>query len=147
MNISLREIKQNDKNLLLTWRNDPSIYLLGGLQRKVTSEEHNIWFPKLLEDKKSLNFIITQSQDIGQLRLSFIEKNTYQITIFFIEKYREMGLGSQLLKTIQDTVLKKGQKIIAEVLRGNITSLHFFTKNDFTIKVRGEKLMTLEKII
>tara|TARA_R110002095_G_scaffold71253_1_gene60703 strand:- start:1219 stop:1662 length:444 start_codon:yes stop_codon:yes gene_type:complete len=147
MNVSLREIQKKDKDLLLTWRNDPSIYLLGGQQRKVTLEEHNMWFPKLLEDEKSFNFIITHGQDVGQLRLSFIEKDVYKITLFFIEKYRKMGLGTQTLKAIQDTVLERGQKIIAEILKENSASLYFFTKNDFIVKLKSERLMTLEKTI
>ena len=147
MSISLRKIEKKDKSLLLHWRNDPSIYLLSSQKRKVTLEEHDRWFPKLLEDDKSLNFIVTQDQDIGQLRLSFIEMNTYQITMFFIEKYRKMGLGSDVLQIVEKTILKKGDKVIADVLSENISSQNFFLKNGFRIKNKRENMIVLKKSI
>ncbi len=148
MSLLLKRIEQSDADTLFLWRNDPSIWPLGSEKRKVTREEHDIWFQNVLSDLRSFNFIIiNDTVKVGQVRLNFVTEGVYKISIFLLSQFRGKNIGSQVLSYLIQNVLEKNQSILADVSIDNSTSKCFFIKNGFLIIDNDENHYYLKKTI
>lgn len=148
MDLQLKKIEKSDENLLLEWRNSPSIVALGALKKTVSQEEHSAWIERILSDLHSYYFLIIKDGiKCGQARLELVSPKNYQISIYLIEKFQGKKIGSFVLELLSRDVLHKNDVIIAKVIKENLISKNFFTKNGFYIdEFDGQKddsLLTL----
>lgn len=146
MFIVLKKVEKIDAEILLGWRNTPSIVVLGNLARKVTLEEHAAWMERILSDIEGHYFIIVKDDiKCGHVRLELIEPKKYQISIYMLEHFRSKGIGSVVLELLFNSVLHDNESIIAKVLLDNANSQRFFEINGFNVLDQDSKLITYVK--
>lgn len=111
MEITLRKARSSDSEIILAWRNEPSTIPWMGNKRALSSDEHQAWFTKMLDDPDCLFFIIEISGNpVGQLRYhrndtSF--ENTARVSLNLTEKMHGKGIATR--------AFKKGSELVKEL--------------------------------
>ena len=102
-------------------------------KKKIKYSDHKSWFVKSLKLNNIKTFILYYEKfKIGYIRTSFFKKKSAIISIIIETKYRKFGLGSYYLNKTIKTIKKFNiNKAYAEVLKNNLSSNIFFTKNNF----------------
>lgn len=132
MSVLLKKIDGSDLDILYTWRNDPSIYTLSATQQKVSRKEHEQWFKQITLDQKSFNYIILYNDaKCGSVRLTYIEENTYRISIYLINEFQGKNIGSKVIFILFKEIVPENASVVADILKDNIKSYNFFIKNNF----------------
>lgn len=92
---TLRELVSNDKNMLLEWRNLPEVTKYMYTEHFITSEEHERWFQKILQDTSCRYWIICcDGEDVGLVNLYNIDlKNQRCHWAFYIASANTRGKG------------------------------------------------------
>lgn len=126
--------------IIWEWRNDPITRKMSINNKKISWEEHSVWFKKKLLDKNSKVYIgEEEGVAFGFLRFDNCEykKLTYKVSINLCPSFRGRGLGKTLLsggikKLIADE--KNCKFILASVKKDNVKSIKLFESLDFKIK-------------
>ncbi len=133
--MKLRQIKEDDKDLLFNWRNMDQIVALSSTQRKVEYTEHSKWFSSVLNSDNILAFIIeNDSQNsIGHLRFEKYNNNECTITVYLVPSRTGKGLGTEaILKgCIVASKRLNISKVIANVRTENLAGQSAFKKAGF----------------
>jgi UDP-4-amino-4,6-dideoxy-N-acetyl-beta-L-altrosamine N-acetyltransferase len=130
--ISLREVRDDDKQILRNWRNLPEVSLYMYNDHIITPEEHEEWFRTALKDPKRKYWIIVyDNRDVGLVNLYDIDaKNRRCYWAFYLadQATRGKGLGGFVEFRILEHVFKemKLEKLCCEVLAPNsaVVDLH-----------------------
>lgn len=139
----LRDVNENDCDLLFTWANDDEVRNNSFNTEKISYDEHRAWFKNALQDEKCRQFILVynpdneQSIDVGQIRLNIKDDNSAEIDYSIASDYRTMGFGKVLINLICRKVNDSYPQIhllIASVKPGNIASKKVFLDNGFSEK-------------
>ncbi len=89
----LREVVAADRETLFRWRNLPEMIALSGSRRAVAWEEHCAWFPRLLEGRDCLGFVVeVDGVPAGCVRLDRDAARAW-ITIYLLDGYTGCGHG------------------------------------------------------
>lgn len=130
----LRDVTEKDIELLFEWANDNSVRKNAFHMEKISYKEHEVWFHKLLSDKKQAQFIMMdKNQPVGQIRLSFdgeIAEIDYSIDL----NKRGMGYGKAICKMIIQKLKKEFpniKKLVAKVKTSNAVSRKCLGENGF----------------
>lgn len=133
--VALRPAEAEDAEILLRWRNLPSIVALSSTQRPVTTEEHAFWYADTLNGGKRRLFIVTENAEpIGQVRFDFLSGSEAEISVYLMGVKTGKGLGVIAIKQAC-AVLFRGeqlQRVVAHVRRENKFSISAFRKCGFT---------------
>jgi RimJ/RimL family protein N-acetyltransferase len=133
--ISLRKVKITDKKYFAKWWRDKGlIKLTSGILKKISDQEVNRYFSKILKEKESLHFIILLNKKvIGDIAL-VRRKNGWHETQITIGERKNWGkgYGTQSIKLL----IKKARrlnitKIYLEVRPGNIRAIKAYEKCGF----------------
>lgn len=135
----LRQVTENDRQLLFDWANDPDVRANAKNPKSITWDEHNIWFDNKLSDSGSYIYILEDlSENIGVVR--FEKKEQFFLISYSIDKkYRGQGFG----KLILTEGIKKlsaqfnNLDLIGYVKNGNVASEKIFNGLGF-ILIREE---------
>lgn len=130
--IKLREIRNEDEDKILLWRNSPEISKYMYTDHKISIQEHEGWFKKILIDDSSQYWIIVcDEQDVGIANIYNIDKtNSRCYWAFYIasSNVRGKGIGSFVEYSILNYVFDelKLNKLCCEVLDFNepVVRLH-----------------------
>jgi RimJ/RimL family protein N-acetyltransferase len=133
--ISLRKIKQSDKNHFAKWwRNEELLRLTSGILRKISDQEVDKYFQTILNSKKDYHFmIVANGKTIGHISLAKRLKSWYETQIVIGEKnYLGRGYGSQAINLL----IKRARslsisKIYLEVRPTNIRAIRAYEQCDF----------------
>lgn len=132
----LRKVCNNDKNLLLQWANDTTVRQNAFNQEQISSEEHEKWFKKVMNNNNVRMFIMMKEDiPIGQCRLDISNDGNAEISYSIDSEYRGCGFGKKMLNMIKTEVKndhKDIKKLIGKVKANNISSMKCFEENGFT---------------
>lgn len=131
---SLRDIDENDINLLYSWANDDVSRKNAFHTEYITFDEHRIWFYKLLRDSNQKQYIFMKiDKPIGQIRFSIVG-NEAEIDYSISPNERGFGYGKIMLELAKEKFHEEYpnvKKIIGRVKVTNLASEKCFKKNDF----------------
>lgn len=139
-NIILRNALIDDELLLYKWRNINELVVLSSKQKKVTFNEHKIWFRKKIQDSNCKILIIQlNEEDIGLIRLEKEDKINCRISIYLLPGHEGQGHGYVALSKVINSGIFNCKSYFAEVQNKNIPSQKFFKKLGFSISSTKDK--------
>ena len=138
-NIELRTVRRDDLDMLFRWRNLPYLVALSTDKRKVTRDEHIVWFEEVLSNKNRKMFILMRfGKPIGQLRFDKIKGgvSNWTVSIYLLEGHTGQGLGSSALIEGCRLMARSGAKKITAFIRveNKISKVAFEKANFKTVE-------------
>ena len=95
--ISMRLTREADRDVLLSWRNNPSVVQFTRSRVAISPEEHAVWFEKRLKNLVvEPIFIFTLDETpIGMTRLDLLDLKGkgYEVSILVDELFQKAGFG------------------------------------------------------
>lgn len=160
--LKLRQVKSDDLEKLIEWRNHDQIRKWFFNKDIITLEKQRAWYENYLNDEKDIMFIIEEIRDIrepiGACALYDInyETGTAEFGRLMIGNFKARGKGNGL-KSVNAACCfgfkrLKMEKIILEVFENNISALKIYLQAGFKIVKRntgnnaGILTMKLQKI-
>jgi RimJ/RimL family protein N-acetyltransferase len=131
----MRPADASDIRTLFDWRNDPWIVSVSTTGRAVTWEEHQAWFPSVLDRSRHLLFIIHTDEGIpaGSLRLDRKGADAV-VSIYLMKPYTGIGLGPRAIKAGCQKAFEHWpvlERIVAYVRSDNRPSVNAFSRAMF----------------
>jgi len=147
-NIRLRDVREEDKELLLRWANDPVVRKNAFGEAPIDRATHERWFATKLHSADCTIYIAVDAEEmpVGQVRFDR-EGESAEVDISIDSSKRQKGLGVELLvlgtaKIFYNTDIKN---INASVISENIASIKMFEQAGFTVlgkdRVRGAEVV------
>lgn len=135
----LSDIQQEDTEKIVFWRSDPKVYCFFLSPHKVTTEEHLNWFhSRYLLDETRYDFMAKQKgtgESIGVFGVRYLpDQNAAEISYILGKTFRSQGYATEAMTAVMDFSQDFWpiQQWIAEIHKGNASSLHFAQKLGFT---------------
>ena len=131
--VSFRSVRQDDKELLLQWRNEPTTWRCCIQCRPVTAQEHENWFEGIwTRDDVKLFILLYNGTPVGQIRYD-LQKLESKVSLTVSPNYRGKGVGVEgLLRTSAEMFKVTAiTQVVALVRNDNISSLRCFEKVGF----------------
>jgi RimJ/RimL family protein N-acetyltransferase len=131
MNITLRKAILEDSPLILAWRNEPTTIPWMGATRPLSFEEHDSWFRKVIDDPRSLFFVIeAEGEPVGQIRY-YLESSpdgagqAAKVSLNLTHRVHGRGIASVAFKTGSERVRESGfaRRVFARVRVDNKASI------------------------
>jgi len=132
----LREVVENDRELLFGWANDPDVRANAKNSKPITWDEHVVWFNNKLSNEFTHMYILGNLQEnIGIVRFDKTLEG-YVISYSIDKNYRGKGFGKLVLKEGLKNlgVIVDNPNLLAYVKKGNIASEKIFDKLGFVLK-------------
>ena len=135
-NLSIRNIKWEDRRLLFEWVNDPLCRRYSFDSNPIQWVVHIAWLHRKLNDPGSFLYLVSDSKSdpVAHVRFDRIENEEFQVGINVHPDMRNSGYGTAALKMACNTFF--GQldfdRIIAQIKRENKASVTAFTRAGFT---------------
>jgi RimJ/RimL family protein N-acetyltransferase len=84
---------------VLSWRNDPLVYVWNRTNRPITLFEHFAWFNirQTTFDSEPVFSYHLRKTIVGSSRLDYLSNETYEVSIIINPKYRGKGFGKFIL--------------------------------------------------
>ncbi len=93
---------------------------------------------KYLTGEPGLYFIISDDLPIGYLHMETRDKDHFIHKFYIDTSIQNRGAGSQVMKFIDENLIKKDRPIRLQVNRKNYKAVNFYFKNGFTIESTGD---------
>ncbi|MCM1182558.1 MAG: GNAT family N-acetyltransferase [Roseburia sp.] len=130
MDLYLREVTEEDRDLLFEWANDPVVRRNAFHTEPISYETHVRWFRRMLENEAVHQYILCRAgEPIGQIRLE-VADGTALIGYSVASGQRGKGLGTALLALAGEKAGEVGdvKRLVGQVKRENIASQRAFEK-------------------
>jgi len=134
--LTLRKANKNDEKLLFNWVNDTSVRRWSFNNKKISLDEHKVWFQQKLADKSVLIWILEVSKmPAGMVRLGK-ERNHIVLSYLISRQLQGRGLASKMLKMAMNEVKSHWQniKVFAYSLPENIASIKSLERAGFFLQ-------------
>lgn len=134
----IRPAARKDCDRILMIRNSHDVRTQSGSTRKITREDHKLWYIHRIRQENYLFLVaIISNAVVGYIRLD----KGQTISVAVEKKFRKMGIGNALMTTL----LKKvdSHQIFAMVKKTNERSVRFFQHRGFTFEKRSEGYLRL----
>jgi UDP-4-amino-4,6-dideoxy-N-acetyl-beta-L-altrosamine N-acetyltransferase len=137
MNVALREIRLEDKEIIYRWRNLPEVAQYMYTDHWIMPEEHERWIRGILKDRQRKYWMITHNQeDVGLVNLYEINKKDKRAYWSFYLGHpgaREKGVGSIVEYLILRYVFEDlhFNRLCCEVLATNETVIEMHKRFGF----------------
>ena len=141
--IKICSASKKDELYFLELRNKNYIKNISINKSKINPKSHKKWFIKQLNSKNEFFFIKKLRKKIGYLRLNYITKNLFEISIAISKKFHNNNIGSIALSLIEKKFFEKSFQ--AKVLYKNKNSVIFFKKNNYKIFKKTKKYIVMRK--
>jgi UDP-2,4-diacetamido-2,4,6-trideoxy-beta-L-altropyranose hydrolase len=130
--ISLRDVKHKDCQIVWQWANDPATRKASFSSQTILWEDHVQWFELKLKDSNCLFYIINQNPGmlpVGTIRYDIQEDHAI-ISINIAPDQRQKYIGSRAIMMSEKEVFQKESvaTIHAFIKTDNIRSINMFTK-------------------
>ena len=132
--LRLRPGREDDRDRLLEWRNDPDSVRFSLTGRPVTPEEHGPWLARRLADPATRLLIgEVDGTPVGMVRID-VEDARGVVSIAVAPDQRGLGYGTRLLAELLDELRGDPQVdgLLAEVVEENTASRRAFLNAGFT---------------
>lgn len=132
--ISLRKIKQDDKNYFAKWwRDEELLKLTSGILKRISNQEVNKYFQRILHKKDYHFIIVVNRKTIGHISLTKRQNNWHETQIVVGEKkYWGKGCGPKAIRSLIKKVKRFGiSKIYLEVRPTNIRAIRAYEQCGF----------------
>ena len=144
MNITQRNAKKDDLELLFTWRNHSNVRNFSTQDRSIPLEEHTRWFISRIEKLAQEPFYLFEYQNvaIGMCRLdkSSVSDDLFEISILVAPDFQKKGFGRLILQESCKLFFEiyPDHKILAKVHAENSNSKRLFESENFKLVNRDE---------
>lgn len=132
----LRNVTQQDIELLFEWANDYAVRKNSFNTEQILFEDHVRWFNKMMSDEDVLQFIMmVDDTPVGQIRF-VINKDEAEIGYSIAKEYRGKGYGHKILQLSTALVSEEYpgiHKLIAKVKPDNAASNKLFLNEQYEI--------------
>jgi len=137
--MSLREILENDLELMLSWRNHPSVRSSMFSQSVIDLEQHKLWFDRESKKGDSEWLMFLDESDTPRGVVYFTEINRTSRNAFwgfYASPDAPSGTGTKMGREALDYYFNDlgFHKLNAEVLKSNERSYHFHRKLGFQVE-------------
>jgi UDP-4-amino-4,6-dideoxy-N-acetyl-beta-L-altrosamine N-acetyltransferase len=136
--VRLREIRDEDLERIVRWRNDPEILSRLFSHEKLTIEKQREWFAGLAGDKSRVSFIVEtlEGRAVGQGGFSHIDRHSRVAEMGIMIGEREeqgRGLGTAAVRLLIDYGFRELDlhRISLRVLEGNERALNIYRRLGF----------------
>lgn len=141
----IRKVKRDDIQEVFNLSNQDYVRKFSINKEKIKWKDHIDWFNNIIQDRKSIFYVITDDTDefLGQIRYK-IENNTATVSISLSNIITGQGFSKILLiNSIEMLFSERNEvnKIIANVLEKNIASVRLFEGTGFHISEIREGLI------
>jgi UDP-4-amino-4,6-dideoxy-N-acetyl-beta-L-altrosamine N-acetyltransferase len=123
--IVLRDVRTEDENSILRWRNLPEVADYMYTDHRITTEEHKRWFQRMLDDRTSRYWIIVcDGEDVGLANIYDLDEPNRRCSwAFYVASpnVRGKGVGSFVEYSVLSFVFDelKLHRLCCEVLGFN----------------------------
>lgn len=135
LNIKLRKIEISDKKYFAKWWRDKKLLkLTSGILKRITDEEVDKYFLKILADRSDFHYIILlNKKKIGHIALQKRKNDWYETQIVIGEKnYQGKGYGTEAIKLLINKAKQADiRKIYLEVHPDNRRAIKAYEKCGF----------------
>lgn len=147
MNYELKEVCENDRELLYKWINDEQCRKNSFHTELVSYEEHCQWFAgKLIDEMCNMYIYYYQNQPIGHIRID-CKKDIGYISYFVVCEYRGQGHGCKMLQLVEAKMRGRVNQLSAFVKYDNVASQMVFKKNNYIEIVEKECIKYCKEVI
>lgn len=128
--INIRFANAEDVKNVFELSNDDTVRQNSIHKEKICWEQHIKWYNDKINSNNSIFYIVEYQNDFaGYCRLDK-DNQEWIVTIHIVSKYRNIGLGTQVIQHISKINLDK--IILAYIKETNITSYKMFINNNFS---------------
>ena len=134
MKVFLRDVTEQDRDLLFQWVNDEEVRKNSFSSQRISYEEHCKWFTNMMKNERCKQWILQEDkQPVGQIRV-MIKDDAAEIGYSVCAERRGEGFGKLMLELARrrvQTDLPNVKKLIARVKPENIASLKAFEDSGY----------------
>jgi len=144
MNITQRNAKKDDLELLFNWRNHSHVRNFSTHDQSIPLEEHTNWFLARIErlPQEPFNLFEYQNMAVGMCRLdkSSITDDLFEISIIVAPDFQKKGFGRLMLEKSCESFFEiyPDYRILARVHVENTNSRRLFESENFKLANRNE---------
>lgn len=138
--VKIRELCQQDKNLIFEWMRNADLRDNIGTQKKPNLKSHNIWFEKKINDRNNKTMIIEfNGIAVGLIGTNYMDRINKNAEIFLYigdTSFKKRGVGCKSLTLFCEYLIKhfNMHKINARVFSFNMPSINLFFKCGFALE-------------
>ncbi len=127
----LKNVCENDRDLLFQWVNDRQCRSNSFYSSAVSYEEHCEWFAgKMSDDACHMYIYYVDDKPTGQIRAD-CKNGEGCISYSVANEYRGQGHGFHMLKLLEAKLQNEVRRLIGLVKYDNIASQRIFHKNNY----------------
>lgn len=134
MKVFLRDVTEQDRDLLFRWANDEEVRKNSFSSKRISYEEHCEWFTNMMQNECCQQWILQAGeQPVGQIRI-MSDGEAAEIGYSVCAEHRGEGFGKLMLELARrrvQTDLPNVKKLIAKVKPGNMASLKAFEDSGY----------------
>ena len=144
--LSVRDVRPDDKRLLWDWANDPAVRAASFTTQQIPWEDHCSWFAQKLSDRRC-TMLVAQDElgnPCGQIRFELRTDGEFEVHISIAKETRGKGLATRVIELGVERIRKEHSvaRIHAFVKESNLASVRAFEKAHFrrvgTQLIRGD---------
>ena len=153
MKITQRTATLMDGEVLLNWRNDPSVRKFSMHSEIIRIHEHLKWLSERLERVRLEPFFLftVDNKAIGMSRLDIISgsNDKFEISILVDPAQQGKGIGTRILNMACESFFRihQNKTIVARVHKHNRVSQKLFMNGGFELRDSADEFLYFEKIL
>jgi RimJ/RimL family protein N-acetyltransferase len=132
MKVTIRSVKIEDWDFILSLRNDKKFSKFFYTQEQISKKSHYQYMKQQKANNDFFNWIICYGKnDVGYVRIL-----NNDVSIMIQEKYQDKGIGVKTLSLIEIEAKKNGiKKLVGRIMVENKSSMTIFEKNNYKLKM------------
>ena len=135
--LTLRNMQQDDLELVRSWRNHPDVRCHMLTQHEISAEEHAQWFSRVQQDPQRHVVLVHENQQpLGLAHFTPVNPHGVVDWGFYLVPQAAKGSGSKLARMALDYAFKQQgwHKVCGQVISTNAASRRFHLKMGFTLE-------------
>ena len=135
--LTLRNMQQDDLELVRSWRNHPDVRCHMLTQHEISAEEHAQWFSRVQQDpQRHVVLVHEHQQPLGLAHFTPVNPHGVVDWGFYLVPQAAKGSGSKLARMALDYAFKQQgwHKVCGQVISTNAASRRFHLKMGFTLE-------------
>lgn len=148
----LREITEDDAEMIVKWRSDPAVYCYFYHPHKITVNEHLNWYRnKYLYDHNNVDFIAIEKCSERRIGVFGIVRSGQEAEVSYLldNEYQKKGYASEAVNGLIEYAITKWKvkSITAGIHRNNHASIQLVKRLGFQLQKRqGDFLFYRKKV-